>query len=243
MQINFNEVKDLFKDKTVALVGPADNLIGLQCGEYIDSCDIICRINSSYIIPEKLKIDYGSRTDVILNSCNCLLLCVMKRHIGMLQKTKMIINPTSKTHDSDYKLTHNSVYENYVDYDINLPFYQSEGTYENAMKKHGMNTGLCSVNFLSNPILKIKKLSIFGFSFYNASSGSNYKINPYRHYLFDINEYVCGCTETRPCQQRSDRVSANNCTNVDVQEKQKRMFKELTNEKNFNIHSSILEKL
>jgi hypothetical protein len=244
-QINFNIVLDLFKNKSVALVGPADNLIGQEAGHSIDSCDIVCRINSSYIIPKNLKIDYGSRTDVVFNGCNCLLLCVLKRHINMLQDTTLIINPSSRVHNSDNHLTGRSAYENYMDYDIGLPFYQSEGKYEQAMKKRGMNTGLCSVNFLSNPTLKIKKLKIFGFSFYNSSNERDraHTMNPYHHYLFDIDEYICNCPKTRPCQRRSDRVSANNHTNVTVQEKQRMMFKELTNGKNFDIHQSILNSL
>ena len=108
-----------------------------------------------------------------------------------------------------------------------------------------MNTGLCSVNFLINPNLNIKKIKIFGFSFYNSALAKNRSktMNPYHHYLFDKVEYICDCPETRPCQRRSDRVAANNHTDVITQEKQRSMFKELTSGKNFDIHQSILNSL
>lgn len=49
--------------KKVVIVGPAGYLEGLGLGEWIDSFDVVVRIN--HAIPITNKKDYGSRTDVL----------------------------------------------------------------------------------------------------------------------------------------------------------------------------------
>ena len=50
--------------KRVALVGPAASAHQFKQGEKIDSNDIVCRVKSFYVIPEKRSF-YGSRTDIL----------------------------------------------------------------------------------------------------------------------------------------------------------------------------------
>jgi len=57
------DIKDYLFDKKVIVVGPAPNLIDKSNGSYIDSFDIVVRLNGSYKI-EKIY-DYGSRTDIL----------------------------------------------------------------------------------------------------------------------------------------------------------------------------------
>ena len=53
------------KGKKVVLVGPSETLIGSNQGNYIDSFDIIVRLNLSCPVPQILYEDVGSRTDVL----------------------------------------------------------------------------------------------------------------------------------------------------------------------------------
>jgi len=55
---------DFVQGKRVAVVGPAPYLTGSGSGELIDSYDIILRPNQ-FSVPNDLKNDYGSRTDIM----------------------------------------------------------------------------------------------------------------------------------------------------------------------------------
>ena len=83
-------------------------------------------------------------------TCNCQMLCVMDRHRKYLKKCKLIINPTSKIHRQDYKITGKSVYQNYLELGLKIPFYQVNGKYEKNMNYLKLNTGMCALDFLLN---------------------------------------------------------------------------------------------
>ena len=57
-------LSNLLENKRVAIVGPAPYLTGSGSGELIDSYDIILRPNQ-FSVPNDLKTDYGSRTDIM----------------------------------------------------------------------------------------------------------------------------------------------------------------------------------
>lgn len=52
-----------FKNKKIALVGPSPHLLGKNHGKFIDTFDLIIRINEHGVVQEMEK-DYGSRTDI-----------------------------------------------------------------------------------------------------------------------------------------------------------------------------------
>ena len=56
--------------KTVALVGPAKSILGTGKGYVIDKFDLVVRLNKSLPLPDALKEDIGTRTDIIYNSLN-----------------------------------------------------------------------------------------------------------------------------------------------------------------------------
>jgi|TARA_R110000744_G_scaffold91125_2_gene176923 hypothetical protein len=206
--IDFHEITKAFQGKSVALVGPANNLVGQKKGQLIDSHEIVARLNDSYIIEQSQYEDYGSRCDVLFNTCNCELLCIIKRFSQYLNNCKVIINPTSKVHGSDYKNTGNSVYQNYLTLGLDIPFYQVEEPFESLMVKQGLNTGMCALTFLKS--LNIK-LSVFGFSFHGVNDSKyeidSQKVDSYNTYLFDYKKvYTCktDCPPEAPCRARSD---------------------------------------
>ncbi len=53
------------KDKRVIIVGPSNHNIGKNSGEFIDSFDIVIRLNKSYPLDKKMVNDLGSRTDIL----------------------------------------------------------------------------------------------------------------------------------------------------------------------------------
>lgn len=56
--------------KTIAIVGPSKSVLGRKQGKYIDSFDIVVRLNKSLPVPAKRVADIGSKTDVLYNSLN-----------------------------------------------------------------------------------------------------------------------------------------------------------------------------
>jgi hypothetical protein len=204
----FAEIEALFRGKSTILVGPANNLIGLNLGQFIDSHDIVCRLNDSYIISESRQKDYGNKCDVLLNTCNCELLCIMRRFSRYLNNCELVINPTSKVHKSDYINTQKNVFENYLDTKLTIPFYQVEGDFAEVMSTYGLNTGMCALNFLSS--LPLKYLYICGFSFHGVTTSKYVRgdiVSGYETYLFDFNDvYTCktACDPNSPCRRRVD---------------------------------------
>ncbi len=61
---------DFVKDKAIALVGPAESILGTKKGHIIDNFDVVVRLNKSIPVPQELYPDVGSRTDVLYNSLN-----------------------------------------------------------------------------------------------------------------------------------------------------------------------------
>ena len=59
------EYFEYLKDKSVVIVGPAGYLKGQGRGPEFDGYDVIVRINLSCPVAEDLKVDVGSRTDVL----------------------------------------------------------------------------------------------------------------------------------------------------------------------------------
>lgn len=70
-----NHFTHLIKDKRVIVVGPDTSLIGRGLGKYIDSFDTVVRHNTvlEYLpFNKKLQLDFGSRTDVLYLSPQCI---------------------------------------------------------------------------------------------------------------------------------------------------------------------------
>lgn len=55
---------DYVKGKSIIIVGPSPYLKGKQKGEFIDSHDIVIRMNKGWNIPPDMQKDYGTRTDI-----------------------------------------------------------------------------------------------------------------------------------------------------------------------------------
>ena len=52
-----------FDNKRIVLVGPSPHLIRKNLGKFIDSFDVVVRVNELGVVGEMSK-DYGSRTDI-----------------------------------------------------------------------------------------------------------------------------------------------------------------------------------
>ena len=225
--MNYNNIQNLFENKNVCIIGPAKNLINKNEGINIDSYDIVCRINSSYIINKELIKDYGSRTDILFSTCNHTVSEAVKNNINYLKNCKVIINRTNKNHhgilacDIISKVTNNTI-----------PFYQvSDNFYE---KNKGLNTGILSILFLLS--LEIKTLYIAGFDFYINSN------NIEENYIFNHEKEYKNKPDNLPCVNGKKLLKGNISSTYwkDYQKKIINFFKNnLLNNKKVILHSSI----
>ena len=79
--------KTYLTGKNVVLVGPASTLRGRPgMGYFIDSHDVVVRLNHAWPLPDALKPDIGSRIDVIYHNLNPLNQRIFRRHVVQMHK-------------------------------------------------------------------------------------------------------------------------------------------------------------
>ena len=175
----FRKYNELFsnylKDKTVALIGPAESIIGTKKGHLIDQFDIIIRLNKSLPLPKKMAEDIGSRTDILYNSLNtCDYPGQNKFNNDLLknQGVKFLCCP--------YPFDHSIFKSDIISYikknKFEIPFRViSNKTFfqlENYLRTRPY-TGTCAILDLLN--YPIKYLYISGLDFYMTSYYSSYR--------------------------------------------------------------------
>ena len=65
-----NEYFERLAGKKVVIVGPSSSLIGKNQGSFIESCDLVVRINYQWPIESNLQRDLGERVDILYHACN-----------------------------------------------------------------------------------------------------------------------------------------------------------------------------
>lgn len=227
--MNYEDIKKMFQGKKVCLIGPATNLIGTNEGNNIDNYDLVCRVNSSYIIEDKLKKDYGNRTDILFSTCNNTVSNAVNNNLNLLKECKLIINPTQSHH-------HGCSAKDLINKATNktIPFFQSSNNFYE--KNKGYNTGILSILF----ILSLSPLELFigGFDFYKKSNNLD------ENYIFDHNNEYKSLPTNLPHINGKALLKGNikSKTWDDYQKKIIIFFKnKLLNQNNIFLHESIIK--
>lgn len=206
MLLDDDTVFNMFKGKSVALIGPAQNLIGTSKGKFIDSFDIVCRIQNGFIIDAKYEDDYGKRCDIIFNTCNLTTLCSLKRNRSYIkQDCKLIICPMPELickDKIDYKINKKNMYENYLDTNIDIPFYKVPD-----YKDNGLNTGLQCIQFLLTT--SATQIYIAGFDFHQIKNTNTNIKNNWKTYLCSIDKIHCTIKDCI-CKKRINDINPSN---------------------------------
>ena len=164
-------LNDLVKGKTIAIIGPAPNLVGTGKGEFIDSHDLVFRLGDS---PVGFKdrydrsIDYGKRTDVLVHSFNEHDRPVLDQDRKWLQSLKYILSPMVWSVDGENV-------QKFLN-GLNVPWHHvpdrfvKPGLYDlyNSLP----NTGFIGILTMLN--YDIKSMYISGMTFYNMAK--DYKV-------------------------------------------------------------------
>jgi uncharacterized protein YjbI with pentapeptide repeats len=173
--LKYNELfAQYVNNKNVAIIGPANSIIGTKKGDVIDKFDIIIRLNKALPIPSKLKDDIGSRTDIIYNALNTSdypgqnnLDTTFYKENGV----KFVVSPYPL-----YDIFYNDII-NYINrYQFDIPFRtvnkEKHISFVNQIKTRPYTGTSAIMDILS---FNIKSLYITGIDFYNTPYYSQYR--------------------------------------------------------------------
>lgn len=182
MQNKLKLFEDIFQDKSLAVVGPSPHLEGTKLGSYIDSFDLVIRVNE--IVPSSLRNDYGKKNDIIFISVPNNSIKYYKNLFDQLSNelrdVKYFICPRNSLHVTPHHLGNFRDEENIFNNFSKLNTYHELihiGNNENDRLESEMgfhpSTGALTLSFLSQ--FKFNQLYVAGFSFYKTKKRYNPK--------------------------------------------------------------------
>jgi hypothetical protein len=152
---SLNKLKDLLKDKSVAIVGNSEKILSQSFGDEIDSHDIVIRFNKG--IPRN-KIAQGTKTTLLFLACT-------------LTKEEL------KEYSPLYTIRRSKLSENKCDFQLSsterLQFIQEANKVRRGMKKatSQASTGFIAIQFVLST--QYKKLDLYGFDFFKSPTYYN----------------------------------------------------------------------
>lgn len=162
--------------KTIALVGPAKSILGTGKGYIIDKFDLVVRLNKSIPLPDNLRDDIGTRTDIIYNSLNTSDFPGENNLNPKLYK-KYDVKFVCSSYPFYNEIFRQDILNYIYKYKFEIPFkVMDDNKYRKFEKYLGTRpyTGTCAImELLSYPI---KYLYITGLDFYQTKY-----YNEYRH--------------------------------------------------------------
>lgn len=173
-------LQQLVNDKNVIVVGPSPHLEGAGMGEFIDSFDIICRLNE--VFPTGMEKDYGSRTDIVFWNLATAAMKDLKQMIKeeaeRTKSIKLVVCPRHSEHVEPYHLknidSNNNVFKNYKSLNIQNDFFHiGDDENQRLEKEIGCHptTGTLALCMLMQ--CELKNLHISGMSFYQTKTRYN----------------------------------------------------------------------
>jgi len=175
----FSEYNKLFykyvEGKTIALVGPAQSIIGTGKGDIIDKFDIVVRLNKSIPLPSNIKNDIGSKSDIVYNSLNTSDFPGENNLNPTLYK-KYGVKFVCSSYPFNHNIFHDDILNYIYKYKFELPLkVMNDLKFKNFEKSLGTRpyTGTCAImDLLSYPI---KYLYVTGLDFYQTKYYSEYR--------------------------------------------------------------------
>ena len=154
---SLNDLKEMLKDKRVAIVGNSEKIFETKYGEEIDSHDIIIRFNKGYPIKEQSQ---GSKTDIVFLACSLTPEELFKYKTFYTVKRSNFVNN---------KCMYN------LDPQDNYQLQQScnEESKRRKLKVSQASTGFIAINFVLSS--KYKSLDLYGFDGFKNATYYNQK--------------------------------------------------------------------
>ena len=157
---------DFLKNKRIALIGPSQSVEGTLMGEYVDSFDVVIRMirpsNITFLIPDRLKQDIGTRVDVVYSNFD-IPSCPNLSYFNYLKEHGVkYVNSTRHIQEIPF---YPQIKNNIIASDMlyNNPSTEKYTGWSSSLKS-SPHSGFCILfDILS---FDIKELYILGYSFY-----------------------------------------------------------------------------
>jgi hypothetical protein len=188
------ELSKFLENKTIAYVAPSPHLKGLGMGEFIDSHDLVVRINQAYDMPEQDWVDYGRRTDIVVNCLNHLKRKALKKNMSFANSLKFIICPMINMNSlpevdaflETVEAKGHNVSDGYL-----LKIFEQVGTI--------CNTGFNGIVTLLN--YNIKSIYVTGLTFFNMGRLGTVYSNSYYDEAGKNNNFTMRQNREQDCQR------------------------------------------
>ena len=175
----FREYERLFIEyisgKCIAIVGPAQSIIGTGKGHVIDQFDLVVRLNKSIPLPDNISEDIGTKTDIIYNSLNTSDY-PGQNNLNTKVYQKYGVKFVASSYPFNNAVFHDDILNYIKKYKFELPLkVMNDKKYNNFEHFLGTRpyTGTCAImDLLSYPI---KYLYITGLDFYQTKYYSSYR--------------------------------------------------------------------
>jgi len=177
-----NSLAELVSGKRIAYVCPSPHLKGMKMGEYIDSFDLVVRVNQAFHMQEENWEDYGKRTDILMNCLNCNKIAALKNNMSFAKDMKYIVCPMVSMWD--IQRVHD-----FLD-TTGVPWHNvSDGYLFKIFKEVGTtcNTGLTGIITLLN--YDIKELYLTGMTFFNMNKFGQIYYDKYHNEAMTNNNF------------------------------------------------------
>jgi hypothetical protein len=169
---DFKELAEYFKGKSVAIVGPAPDLIGQNKGIEIDEYDIVCNVGEMFNIND--TINYGEKCDVLFLGCFPNLEDHKSHESKNINKRKInrIVCPIKPCIPGILDVHKRDIWGHYNYLKKELPKIKFNNigllscNFDNTFKTRA-TLGTFAINLLLKQDLK--KLGIYGFTWYKTS--------------------------------------------------------------------------
>ena len=182
------------KGKRVVVVGPAPSIVGSKQREFIDSFDIVVRLNKAVPVPLTLIDDIGTRTDVLYNCMNPSEECGGQINVKNLRNNgvKFLVAPYGPitTIDKRYTRFKSDIYNfitNNSEDDLAISHIDSD-YFKSLLKIMKLpNTGVNAILDLLST--EISELYITGFTFFKGGYYKEYRRYNEKEVLDRMNKY------------------------------------------------------
>lgn len=164
--------RNKIKQRSVCVVGPSPSLEGSKQGSFIDSFDIVVRVNRGFPVTSASE-DVGSKTDILYHCLNTDEYSGGKVHYNELYKDNVVLSCPYPKNVSPFHLdilkfekeNEEKIRYHYIDTDFYLKCADLIGTRPNS--------GICAI--LDLLCFDIKSLYITGFTFFKDGWRKSYK--------------------------------------------------------------------
>jgi hypothetical protein len=174
------DFEDVFNNKKVIIIGPADTALDYCSIDVVHRFDVIVRINKSFPVPDSIVYKIGSKTDVLFHSLN-------QNGFGGTGKIDMSLYVKHGLRFIFFPLNYRQQQSTLLDFKKQLkypvkllqPTKKQYNRIYKLLNNHIPTTGFSSIYWIIDS--KPKELFVTGFSFYQTGY-----VSKYRDDVFDL---------------------------------------------------------